>query len=62
MRPRVPLPARQVSMFPKGRSEEEREVGDLKPELIDALADLLLEALGDDSDAEGGGRESEDHD
>ena len=62
MRAKVPLPAQQVSLFPRARSEEEEKVDDLKPELIDALADLLFEALGDDNDAEGGGRESEDHD
>ena len=61
MRAKVPLAARQESLFPKARSEEEEKVDDLKPELIDALADLLLEALGDDRNAEGGGLESEDH-
>lgn len=61
MRAKVPLPARQVPLFPKARGEEEEKLGDLKLELIDALADLLLEALGDDHGAEGGGLESEDH-
>jgi hypothetical protein len=61
MRAKVPLPARQVALFPKARSEEEAKVEDLQPELIDALADLLLEALGDDVNAEGSGLESQDH-
>ena len=62
MRAKVPLPVRQVSLFRQARSEEEEKVDDLRPELIDALADLLLEALGDDRNAEeGGGLESEDH-
>jgi hypothetical protein len=61
MRAKVPpLPARQVSLFPKARSEEEK-LDDLRPELIEALADLLLEALGDDRGTEGGDLESEDH-
>ncbi len=54
--------SRQVSLFPKLRSEEEEEVDEVKVELIDALADLLLEALGDDDhDGEEDCRESEDH-
>ncbi len=61
MRAKVSLPARQVSLFPKARSEEEEKVDDLGPELIEALADLLLEALGDDHSEEGGGLESKDH-
>lgn len=59
MRAKVPLLVRQVPLFPKAPSEE--KVADLGPELIDALADLLLEALGDDLGREGGGLESEDH-
>lgn len=60
MRAKVPLPARQGSLFPKVQSDEEAKVDDITPELIDAVADLLLEALGDDR-AEGDGLESEDH-
>jgi hypothetical protein len=59
MRAKVPLPVRQVPLFPKAPSEE--KVDDLCSELVQALADLLLEALGDDLNGEGGGLEPEDH-
>ncbi|HET8539953.1 MAG TPA: hypothetical protein VFL83_08795 [Anaeromyxobacter sp.] len=61
MREKLPARRRQVSLFPERRGEEEGSVDDPKPELVDALADLLLEALGDDGNVEGGGRESEDN-
>lgn len=49
---------RQVPLFPVDQETEEANVADAKPELVEALADLLLEALG----ANGGSdHEPEDH-
>lgn len=51
-------PGRQVPLFPLDERNEEINVADATPELVEALADLLLEALGN---REGGGDEPEDH-
>lgn len=53
--------SRQALLFPKAPGNEELGPASATPELIDALADLLLEALGEECGEEGGARESEDH-
>ena len=61
MRHELPPRSRQVSLFPKLHSEEKGSLDDVRSELVEALADLLLEALGDDQHAEADCREPEDH-
>lgn len=61
--PVKPRPSsRQVTLFPDSASNEETKVEDVRPELIAALADLLLEALGEERDEEGQGHDSESED
>jgi hypothetical protein len=58
---RLRISRRQVSLFPTRPSSDEAKTVDPKRELIEALADLLLEALGYETSVEGGDDESEDH-
>lgn len=57
---RVRLSKRQVALFPVTTGEGADGM-EANPELIEALADLLLEALGDEFRNEEGGDEPEDH-
>jgi hypothetical protein len=60
MRVTLRASSRQVLLFPGAAGNE--DLGAInKPDLIDALADLLLEALGEERDEEGDDDESQDH-
>ena len=56
-----PWPDRQALLFPETAGGEDIRQTMATPELIEALADLLLEALGSKCGEEGADRESEDH-
>ena len=61
MTARVRPSSRQGTLFPATARDDDNRMMDANPELVEALADLLLEALGEDPKEEGGGDESEDH-
>jgi hypothetical protein len=61
MRPILPPSKRQALLFPGAVSGEDLEPATATPELIEALADLLLEAVGEERNERGGEREPEDH-
>jgi hypothetical protein len=50
-----------MPLFPTPLENASANAVDSKVELVEALADLLLEALGHESNGEGGDDESEDH-
>jgi len=52
---------RQVLLFPSAASHEDVGAINAKPDLIEALADLLLEALGEESAEKEGDDEPQDH-
>lgn len=54
-------PRRQMPLFPPPSEKADAPAVGEKLELIEALADLLLEALGDEPNEEGSDDESEDH-
>jgi len=54
-------PRRQMTLFPTPSEKTGAPAVDEKLELLEALADLLLEALGHEPNEEGGDDESEDH-
>lgn len=61
MRARPRHSRRQGMLFHGADGSDDRTMVDAKPELIEALADLLLEALGDECSEEGDDRERQDH-
>lgn len=53
--------SRQALLFPSTTSREDLNGIDAKPDLIEALADLLLEALGEEPENGEGADEPEDY-